>query len=405
MNMLKFLQDGFISHSCRPWPPTWFGSRTKPSPSFPRRRESITLCHLAQYAPILSSRKEGDTRLRGNDDFGFDAPTQMSNEPLKRSTGFAWACKARFAATIALAAISAATQAQDYPTRPIRIVTSEAGGGNDLQARLVAKGLTAALGQQVIVENRPSGVIPGDIVARANPNGYTLLLYNNTFWIGPLLQTTPYDPLKDFAAVTTVAVSPNILVVNQSLPVKFVAELIALAKSKPGELNYASSGTGATNHLAAELLNAMAGIKIVRVSYKGAGQAMNDLIAGQVHVAFPTAGAAAGHMRAGRVRALAVTSSEPSPFAPGLPTVAASVPGYETIAIYGLFVPARTPAAIVQRLHREAVQVVNSADVREKLNSAAVESVGDAPDQLFARVRGDMARMKKVIDAAGISAK
>ena len=248
-------------------------------------------------------------------------------------------------------------------------------------------------------------MIPGDIVAKANPNGYTLLLYNNTFWIGPLLQVTPYDPLRDFAAVTTVAVSPNILVVNQSLPVKSVKELIALAKAKPGELNYASSGTGATNHLAAEMLKSMAGVNIVRVSYKGAGQAMNDLLAGQVQVSFPTAGAAAAHMRAGRVRALAVTSSEPSPFAPGLPTVAASLPGYETIAIYGLFVPARTPPAIVNRLHREAVQVVKSADVTEKLQSAAVETVGDTPAQLLARVKADMARMKKVIDAAGISAK
>ena len=316
-----------------------------------------------------------------------------------------WGCNVRLSAAIALTAFSVAALAQDYPTRPIRIVTSEAGGGNDLQARLVAKGLTAALGQQVIVENRPSGVIPGDIVARANPNGYTLLLYNNTFWIGPLLQPTPYDPLKDFAAVTTVAVSPNILVVNQSLPVKSVPELIALARAKPGELNYASSGTGATNHLAAEMFKSMAGVNIVRVSYKGAGQAMNDLLAGQVQVSFPTAGAAAVHMRAGRVRALAVTSSEPSPFAPGLPTVAASLPSYETMAIYGLFVPARTPPAIISRLHREAVQVAKSADVTEKLQSAAVETVGDAPAQLLARVKADMARMKKVIDVAGISGK
>ena len=311
----------------------------------------------------------------------------------------------RLTTIIALTAISAAAQAQDYPTRPIRIVTSEAGGGNDLQARLVARGLSAALGQQVIVENRPSGVIPGDIVAKATPNGYTLLLYNNTFWIGPLMQATPYDPIRDFAGVTTVSVSPNILVVNQAVPVKSVAELIALARAKPGELNYASSGTGATSHLAGEMLKSMAGINIVRVSYKGAGQAMNDLLAGQVQVAFPTAGAAAAHMRAGRVRALAVTSLEPSPLAPGLPTVASVVPGYETTAIYGLFVPARTPAALINRLHREAAQVVKSAEVREKLQSAAVETVGDAPDQLIARVKGDMARMKKVIDAAGIGAR
>jgi len=292
--------------------------------------------------------------------------------------------------------------AQDYPTRPVRIVTSEAGGGNDLQARLVARGLSVALGQQVIVENRPSGVIPGDIVAKANPNGYTLLLYNNTLWTGPLMQTAPYDPVKDFAPVTTVSTAPNVLVVNAALPVKSVADLIALAKAKPGELNYASSGTGATNHLAAELLKSMTGINLVRIGYKGAGQAMNDLIAGQVQVMFPTAGAAAAHVQAKRVRALAVTSTEPSSLAPGLPTMAATLPGYESIAIYGLFVPARTPQPIVNRLHKESAQVLNTPDVKEKLQNAGVEVIGDTPDQLAARVKSEMLRIGKVIKDAGI---
>jgi len=292
--------------------------------------------------------------------------------------------------------------AQDYPNRPLRIVTSEAGGGNDLHARLVARGLSGALGQQVIVENRPSGVIPGDIVAKATPNGYTLLLYNNTFWIGPLMQAAPYDPLKDFAMVTTVSISPNVLVVTPSLPAKSVAELIVLAKAKPGELNYASSGTGASNHLAAELLKSMAGINIVRIGYKGAGQAMNDLIAGQVQLMFPTAGAAAAHVRAGRVRALAVTSATPSSLVPGLPAVASTLPGYESIAIYGLFVPVRTPQPIINRLHRETVQVLNTPDVKEKLQSAGVEVIGDTPDQLAARVRSEMLRIGKIIKDAGI---
>jgi tripartite-type tricarboxylate transporter receptor subunit TctC len=292
--------------------------------------------------------------------------------------------------------------AQDYPNRPLRIVTSEAGGGNDLHARLVARGLSGALGQQVIVENRPSGVIPGDIVAKANPNGYTLLLYNNTFWIGPLLQAAPYDPLRDFAMITTVSISPNVLVVTPLLPAKSVAELIALARTKPGELNYASSGTGASNHLAAELLKSMAGINIVRIGYKGAGQAMNDLIAGQVQLMFPTAGAAAAHVRAGRVRALAVTSIAPSSLVPGLPAVAATLPGYESIAIYGLFVPARTPPPIINRLHKETVQVLNTPDVKEKLQSAGVEVIGDMPDQLAARVKSEMLRIGKVIKDTGI---
>ena len=291
---------------------------------------------------------------------------------------------------------------QDYPNRPLRIVTSEAGGGNDLHARLVARGLSGALGQQVIVENRPSGVIPGDIVAKANPNGYTLLLYNNALWIGPLMQAAPYDPLKDFAMVTTVSISPNVLVVTPSLPVKSLAELIALAKAKPGELNYASSGTGASNHLAAELLKSMAGINIVRIGYKGASQAMNDLIAGQVQLMFPTAGAVAAHVRAGRVRALAVSSTGASSLLPGLPAVAATLPGYESIAIYGLFLPARTPQSIINRLHKETVQVLNVPDVKEKLQSVGVEVIGDMPDQLAARVRADIARMGKVIKDAGI---
>ena len=303
---------------------------------------------------------------------------------------------------LSAAVFCGASLAQDFPNRPLRIVTSEAGGGNDLQARLVARGLANALGQQVIVENRPSGVIPGDIVAKANANGYTLLLYNNALWIAPLMQAAPYDPVKDFAPVTTTASAPNVLVVNAALPAKSVAELIAIAASKPGELNYGSAAAGASNHLAAELFKSMARVNIVRVGYKGAAQAMNDLIAGQVQLMFPTAGAAAPHVRAGRVRALAVTSTEPSPLVPGLPTVAASLPGYESIAVYGLFVPARTPQAVINRLHKETVQVLNAPDVREKLLGAGVEVIGDAPYQLAARVRSEMTRLGKVIREAGI---
>src|SRR5262245_6999582 len=230
---------------------------------------------------------------------------------------------------------------QGYPSRPVRIVTSEPGGGNDVQARVIARGLTDALGQQVIVENRPSGVIPGEIVSKAPANGYTLLLYNNTLWTGPLLQKAPYDPLRDLAPVATATIGPNVLVVNNALPVTSVGELIALAKAKPGALNYASSGTGATNHLAAELFKTMAGVDIVRIGYKGANQGLNDLMAGQVQVMFPTAGAAAPHVKAGRVKALAVTSAERSSIAPELPTVASSgLPGYESLAIYGVFAPA-----------------------------------------------------------------
>jgi tripartite-type tricarboxylate transporter receptor subunit TctC len=310
-------------------------------------------------------------------------------------------CTAIFALAVPL--LCGAAAGQDYPSRPVRIVTSEAGGGNDFQARLVARGLTGALGQQVIVENRPSGVIPGEIVSRASPNGYTLLLYNNTLWIGPLIQATPYDPVRDLAPVTTVAIGPNFLVVTPLLPVNSVAELLALARSRPGELNYASSGTGATNHLAAELFKVMGGVNIVRIGYKGAGPALNDVIAGQIQVMFPTAGAAAPHVKSGRVKALAVTSPERSALAPQLPTVAASgLPGFESLAIYGMFAPARTPRPLINQLNGEIVRVLAAADMKEKFIAVGMETAGGSPEQLAATVRAEMARMGKVIKEAGI---
>ena len=309
----------------------------------------------------------------------------------------------RFLLLFALCLLPLATGAQDFPNRPVRIVTSEAGGGNDLQARMIARGLTSALGQQVIVENRPSGVIPGEIVSRSSPNGYTLLLYNNTLWTGPLIQKTPYDMARDFAPVTTATISPNLLVVNPASSANSVAELVALAKSRPGGLNYASSGTGATNHLAAELFKTMAGVDIVRIGYKGAGPGLNDLIANQIQVMFPTAGAAAPHVKAGRVKALAVTSAERSSIAPQLPTIAASgLPGYESIAIYGIFVPAGTPRALVNRLNGEIVKVLGSADVKEKFFGMGMEAVGGTPEELTGRVGADIFRMGKVIRDAGI---
>jgi len=252
------------------------------------------------------------------------------------------------------------------------------------------------------VENRPSGVIPGEIVSKAPPNGYTLLLYNNTLWIGPLLQNTPYDVVRDLAPVTSVAKGANVLVVNPATPVKSVADLVVLAKAKPGELNYGSSGTGASNHLAGELFRAMAGVNIVRINYKGAGPALTALLAGELQLMFPTAGAVTPHVRAGRVRALAVTSAEPTALFPGVPTVAASLPGYESISIYGVFAPAKTPRTIIDKLNEEIVRFLNRADVKEKSFNAGMETVGGPPEQLAATVKSEMARMSKVIRDAGI---
>ncbi len=286
--------------------------------------------------------------------------------------------------------------------KPLRIVTSEAGGGNDVPARIVAQGLTLALGQQVVIENRPSGVVPAEIVAKAAPNGYTLLFYNNALWTAPLIQATPYDMLRDFTPVSAVARAVNVLVVNSALPAKSVADLIALAKTKPGGLNYGSSGTGASNHLAAEMFRTMALIDIVRVNYKGAGPALTALIAGELQLMFPSAGAATPHVRAGRVKALAVTSAAPSAVFPGLPAIAATLPGYESLAIYGLFAPAGTPPAIIVRLNTVIAQFLARADIQERFAAAGMDAAASTPGQLSASVQTEVARIGKVIRAAGI---
>jgi len=286
--------------------------------------------------------------------------------------------------------------------KPLRIVTSEAGGGNDVPARIVAQGLTLALGQQVVIENRPSGVVPAEIVAKAAPNGYTLLFYNNALWTAPLIQATPYDMLRDFTPVSAVARAVNVLTVNSALPAKSVADLIALAKTKPGGLNYGSSGTGASNHLAAEMFRTMAQIEIVRVNYKGAGPALTALIAGELQLMFPSAGAATPHVRAGRVKALAVTSAAPSALFPGLPAIAATLPGYESLAIYGLFAPAGTPPAIIVRLNTVIAQFLARADIQERFAAAGMDAAASTPGQLSASVQAEVARIGKVIRAAGI---
>ena len=234
---------------------------------------------------------------------------------------------------------------QNYPSKPIRMLAPEAGGGADFVARVIARELTANLGQQVVVENRggAGGIIAGEIVAKAPPDGYTLLFHGPAIWLLPFLRNhVPYDPVRDFSPITMAVTTPNILVVHPSLPVSSVRELIALAKARPGQINDAGANTASSVHLAAELFKAMAGVKIVRVPFKGVGPSLNALIAGQVQIMFPSAGAVAPHVKSGRLRALAVTSAQPTALAPGLPTVAASgVPGYESIAMFGIFAPAQ----------------------------------------------------------------
>jgi tripartite-type tricarboxylate transporter receptor subunit TctC len=300
------------------------------------------------------------------------------------------------AGTLILAANSA--DAQPYPNKPIRLVTSEAGGGNDVQARLIAQGVSMHVGQRIVVDNRPSGVIPGEIVSRAAPDGYTLLLYNNALWTASLMQKTPYDAMRDLTPVALVSITPNILVVNASLPAQSVQELISLARAKPGDLNYASSGNGASNHLAGELFNAMAGVNIVRITYKGAAQGLNDVVGGRVQVMFPTSVAATPFVRAGKVRALAVTSAAPSVLAPGLPTIAAAgLSGYESIAIYGVFAPAKTPSPVVKFLNTEIARVLAAPEARDRFLNVGMEPIGGSPDQLSAQMKSETERFSKVL--------
>jgi tripartite-type tricarboxylate transporter receptor subunit TctC len=287
-----------------------------------------------------------------------------------------------------------------YPNRSIRIVTAPAGGSGDLVARLIAQGISGPLGQQVVVDNRPTVTI-GEAVAKAPADGYTLILIGNSFWISPLLEKTPFDPIRDFSPITIANRSPNILVVHPSLPVTSVKELIALAKTRPGEINYASTGAGSSSHIAAELFKAMAGINIARVNYKGAGPALNGLIANEVPLMVGTA-EVTPQVTSGRRRALAVTSAQPSVLFPGLPTVAASLPNYESMQIQGLLAPAKTPQAIINRLNQEIVRALNSTEMKEKFLSGGVEAVGSSAEDLAGAMKSEMARMGKVIKDTGI---
>ena len=294
---------------------------------------------------------------------------------------------------------------QDYPNKPIRIVTSSAGGSSDFVMRLVAPALRASLGQPVIIENRAS-LLLGEVESRSPPDGYTLLAGGGTLWIVPLLQDVRFDPSKDFAPIALLVTSPNILVVHPSVPVKSVKELIALARARPGELNYASTSTGGSPHLAAELFKTLAGVDIVQIPYKGSGAALIALVGGHVQVMFPAVTSSTPHIRSGRLRGLAVTSAKTSPLAPGLPPIAATVPGYDygTGGATAMFAPQKTPAAIISRLNQEIVRVLNQADMKEKLSGSGVEIVGSSPEQLGAMVKSEVARMGKVIKDAGIKA-
>lgn len=295
--------------------------------------------------------------------------------------------------------------AADYPTKPVRLVVGFApGGGTDTTARAISQKLTAALGQQVIVDNRPgaSGTIAADIVANAIPDGYTVLLGTIALVINPSLAAKmPFDTLKDLAPVTRAADSTNILVVHPSVPAKSVKELIALAKSKP--LNCGSSGVGGAGHLAVELFNLQAGTKITHVAYKGGGPAIVDLLAGNIQMIFATAASSIGHVKAGKIRALAVTTAKRSSLVPDLPTVAeAGLPGFEANNWNGVLVPAKTPRPIINRLNKEFAAALNLPDIKEFLFNQGLEAAAGTPEEFAAYMQSEMVKWAKVIKAAGI---
>ena len=307
--------------------------------------------------------------------------------------------------TVGMSGLSAGVASgQDYPNKPLRMVSPGPGGGGDFVARFIAQGISGPLGQQVVVDNRPAGVIPGQIVSKAPPDGYTLMVIGNSFWITPFMQDSlPYDPVKDFAPITSAVGSPNVLVVHASVAANSVRELIALAKAKPGVLNYASAAAGGSVHIAAELFRHMAGVNIVRINYKSSGAAVTALVGGEVQMMFANAPPVMPHVKSGRLKALAVTTLQPSALLPELPTVAGSgLPGFEVASVYGVFAPANTPAAIVKRLNQEIVRFLARTDMKDKFFAAGMEPIGSTPEELAAAMKSEMARVGKVIRDAGI---
>ena len=301
------------------------------------------------------------------------------------------------------AALSAGVvSGQDYPNKPIRIVTSPAGGGTDIVARIIAKGITGGLGQPVIIDNRSTSLM-AEVASKASPDGYTMLAAGGSFAVMPLLQKAPYDPVRDFAPISMLASAPLVMIVHPSLPVKSVKELIALAKAKPGELNYASGASGSSTHVSAALFVSMAGVNIVRIAHKGTTAALTAMLGGQLQLMFGTAGATVPHIKAGRLRALAITSAQPSALFPGMPTVAASgVPGYEYATGYTMLAPAGTPAAIINRLNQEIVRFLNTAEAKERFFNIGIDVVGSSPQKLAAIIKSDMAKMSRIIKESGI---
>ena len=280
------------------------------------------------------------------------------------------------------------------------------GGSVDVVARLMGQKLTEAWGQQVVIDNRPGagGNLAAEIAARAPPDGYTLFMTSAALVVNvSLYRKVAYDPIRDFEPVTLLAAVQNVLVAHPSVPAKSVSDLVALARKSPGRINYASTGSGTSGHLAMELFKGMTRIDLTHIPYKAVGQAQADLMAGQVSLWFPSIPGALPHIRSGRMSALAVSGSKRSPALPEVPTVAESaVPGFDAVTWYPILAPARTPAPIVEKLNRQLVAIVGSPQMREQLVQTGVEPIGSTPAQLASHIRDELAKWAKVIQTAGV---
>jgi tripartite-type tricarboxylate transporter receptor subunit TctC len=310
-------------------------------------------------------------------------------------------------ATAAAAQTASTGSGQAYPARAIRLIAhSSPGGTSDILGRLMAHKLTEQLGQQVVVENRAgaSGIIGVDVAAKSAPDGYTMLITQTSIAINPsMFAKLPYNAMRDFAPITQLVAAPNVLVVHPSVPATSVKGFIALAKAKPGSLINGSPGQGTSPHLSAELFKIMAGIKLDHVQYKGAGQAVLSLLAGEVPVMFTTPPTAMPYLKAGRLRPLGVTTTTRIDALPEVPAIAeAGVPGYESVQWFGMLLPAGTPRPIIDRLHQELTRALRAPDMKERLNSLGLDAVGSTPEEFAAYIKSETEKWAKVIKTMGI---
>jgi tripartite-type tricarboxylate transporter receptor subunit TctC len=308
---------------------------------------------------------------------------------------------------VAFAFCAVGASAQPYPNRPIKLIVADsAGGAPDQLARLVAQKLSDNLGQPMVVDNRAGagGVVGAEMAARSAPDGYTLLLTTTAIYaiLPNLRKDLPYDPVKDFVPISRIATASNVLVVNNALPVKSIAELVKLAREKPGALNYASAGVGTPAHLAGEMLNLLADIKVVHVPYKGAAPALTDVIAGNAQYIITSPIAASAHMTSGRVRALATNGVERNPSLPDLPTIAETVPGYEITQTWGIVAPAGTPPELASRLNAEIVKVMSQSDVKQKVLATGATPASDSQAAFAAYMAKERQRLGEVITKRSI---